>query len=190
MIGLSAVDTLLSAFTAFLVLSLMIASPGQHSGGTPSERLYLLRVEKTTQPDPRIGAKLLVDATHGDGGAPDPEATTFGGIPDLPPPEIEEFRTITAASTAPIQWSDCAPTTAGKCTALLAMRSLNGQWKVRFRVAGAQPVDKRLPESVSLSIRLIANGGSAACPDQTLLSQGQIVVSVNLSTRSISCGPQ
>jgi hypothetical protein len=189
MIGLSAVDTLLSAFTAFLMLSLMIAAPGRHSGGTHSDKLYALRVEKTTRPDPTIGAKLLVDASQAHLSEPGGSFVVFGGVADVTPTSgtLGSWDTKDQHNME-MEWQDCVPTAAGSCTALLAVRAPQGVWKIRFRIAGTEPAYKQVPSTLSLGIHMFGAGSSAGCDVQKMVPEGQIVATVDFEAQTIACG--
>jgi hypothetical protein len=168
-IGISAVDSLLAAFTAVIVLAIIITSPSQLIKGSLAKDTTILQIEKiAADGDAVIPIRLQLDIQ---------DPADVKSIIQLPSTQRAVLEAATAKKLFKISegiavWSDriCG---GPQCSSLLMTTGAAGSWKMRIRIAGVDPPNERMPKRVRIRIHRLGGGENQNC-NQFLLPDGQV----------------
>lgn len=168
-IGISAVDALLSAFTAVTVLALVIVSQSPSVGGSLAKDTSVVEIEKTAP------VKLVLDIQS---------ARAPSAIVQL---ASSRYSVLKASSNAQhlfsnergqIIWSD--PPCKANCRSQVTIVAPNGSWTMRLRIAGSAFDGAAMPADMKVKVRRLGAEPNKTCEKQ-LTVNGQIVFAADFS---------
>lgn len=184
-LGLAAIDGLLSAFVAMLMLALVLIGSGETSGGGPDwNRSTILLMEKS---DPRdagqpMRSRMLIDVyAQGEGRSLHACTVESAG-------KLEEFDVLKPIA-GHVFWSDCSENTASKCEARLMIVSPKpgSMWLVRLRIADTfGGFSDDFPSTVNVKLTSYTKTAKGGTPTaKPLALRDQLVFGLNPDTGQI-----
>jgi hypothetical protein len=165
-IGISAIDALLSAFTAVVLLALVIASPASDHGGSLAKETHILRIEKSAP------VRLLLDIQS----AQTPTRVAQLASSRFAVLKYDAADFLFSKSAGQLSWADppCA-----KCASIVTIVAPKGSWNMRFRIAGDAADSDGVPTDLSLTIiRLGDKSADPNCARRPLPVGDQLLLAV------------
>lgn len=179
-IGISAIDALLSAFTAITVLALVIVSPTIAPGGSISQKITVIEIKKSA-PGAGTSGKLLIDIQNPS--FPD-EIVTLASASNRVV-RFTDAQHLFVSDQGRIEWSD--PTCGhGNCSSLLTITDPKPEWNIRFRAAGdASP--EIGADVVRLAVRKLDASIDKVCERDLRIESPVVIEIIFTATGDVKC---
>jgi hypothetical protein len=180
-IGISAIDALLSAFTAITVLALVIVSQAPDAGGSLAEDTFVVQIYKSAP------VKLLLDIQSGK------DLSLIVQVPSSTNAVVDAAaaRSLFEHDAGHVAWID-PPCQVTPCSpvSLLTIVSPTPNWNMRLRIAGSALGVDGVPRDLTIKIRNLGSNQNDPNCDRPLKVTGQFLFTANFSANGrIACTP-